>query len=274
MNELCNNFIKDIMLQKFINTDYTRIIILDYISSLDTFTNIINKNEILTYIYRVYSDYPELAKRNPYSKINSIHNYGKSDIKFIYDQAIEDWNLYQENNSLFNDELYLYINVDIESGVELLKAVSNVLSMFKSRYCSIDFDKPKIFNQNDFDPEFNLSQGIYRNRVFEDMQYCPLCEEIRTSKLFAINIIDYCLCNEIERIDKDNGLIMCKEHAISYKKGEFYFDARGKVKNVCSTIVNNKMHLSKMIRTIKRERYLAKHYDIINKNIKETKDDN
>lgn len=259
MDELNNLWIKDIMLQKFIESDYTRIIMLSYFCSQNLMNKVICKKNVLEYIYRVYSDYPEIAKKSNYLKINKINRYGLIDIAFVLEKALSDWDFYQEHNSLTYDDIYIYLN--ITESQEVLSITKNVVNMLKKKYCNVFFGEPKEIKLLDFEND-NLEisrQGIFRNRVFEDIQYCPLCEEIVTENLYSVHIIPKTLCSNDELCDKSNGLVMCKTHMNDYVMGKFYFDERGFVKNISSNVVNEKMHLGLAVRNDCRGYYLKEN---------------
>ena len=61
-----------------------------------------------------------------------------------------------------------------------------------------------------------FGQGVYRNRILEDMQYCPLCESIDLSDLYCVHIFENSMgASEEDMCDKNNGILLCKRHAES-----------------------------------------------------------
>ena len=59
-------------------------------------------------------------------------------------------------------------------------------------------------------------------------------------------------------MDTNNGLIMCKEHAIDYINKAFQFDCRGYIINFDKAKYNGKIHISQRFLNEKRKEYISK----------------
>lgn len=261
-------WMQDIMTQKFLDSDATRIIML-YAITNKGMKNIYKKREILEFIYRTYSDNKEVANINPDIKIRNIHRYGLLDIKGILNNAIEEWKSYAKNNILSSDERYIYINVYEEDLNSLTLYTTRLCKMLEKKYFNIEIAPPKEVSvtecRNDKDLN-SFGKSLYRNRVFEDIQYCPLCEETHIENLYAVHILPEEFCEDFEVVDKYNGLIMCKEHAIEYLQKRFMFNELGFVENINSKLVDKRMHLSLEVKNKQRRNYIQRYYEIMKKN--------
>ncbi len=256
-------WMQDIMTQKFLDSDATRIIML-YAITNKGIKKIYKKIEILEFIYRTYSDNKELANINPDIKIRNIHRYGLLDIKGILNNAIEEWKSYAQNGVLNSDERYIYLNICEEDLNSLTLYTKRLCKMLEKKYFDIEITPPKDVSivecRNDSDLN-SFGKSLYRNRVFEDVQYCPLCEETHIENLYVVHILPEEFCEDFEVIDKNNGLIMCKQHAIDYLQKKFLFNELGFVENIKSNIVDERMHLSLEIKNKERRNYIRRYYE-------------
>ena len=252
-----DKWIKDIMTQKFIDSDIGRLIMLRAFVKDGKIYSSYRKKEIAEYMYRVYSDYKEIREINPDIKIRYINRYGISDMKYIIDNALEQWKENATNDVLVWDERYIYLK-DVENEDQsLAKVTIQVCEMLQKKYFTVELKEPINLNYIDFIEDQNLDvfgKSIYRDRVFEDVQYCPLCEEINREKLYVVHILPAEFCEEEEIVDKNNGIILCKEHAKDYMTRKFWFKENGFVSNNGSVIVNEKMHLSIQIKNRERRK--------------------
>lgn len=253
---------EDIMLQNFINGDATRIIILFALTSDNEIKHAYRRKEILEYVYRTYVDNIELRNCNPNYKIREICKFGLNDIDDVFNNALIEWQSCQKNNSLLFDENYIYLN-NISIDESTIKYTRKLALMLNDKYIKVKFSDPVTINKEILIDDKNLDvfgQSKYKDRVFEDIQYCPLCEEIDREKLRVVHILSSCNCNDNELYDKNNGLIMCEKHANDYNNHDFYFDEKGYVHNVKSLIIEKNMHLSQKILNGKRKEYIKKAF--------------
>lgn len=260
-------WIKDIMSQKFLNSDSSRIIMLKAMIKDGIIHGAYKKSDIMEYIYRVYSDYEDLRNVHPDARIRNIKRYGIPDVKYLLDDALKIWQEYAANNVLVYDERYIYIRDVEDSGVELAKLTKQICDMLARKYFSLDIREPLELKyqicEDDSDLEV-FGTSLFRNRVFEDIQYCPLCEEIDTEKLRVVHILPARLCSSTdELIDKNNGLIFCQDHAKEYVQGCFRFEENGFVRNINSTTVNEKMHLAIQIKNRRRREYIVRYSNAV-----------
>ncbi|MDD3138808.1 MAG: hypothetical protein PHX08_07535 [Lachnospiraceae bacterium] len=257
-------WIQDIMSQKFTNGTFvnpTRLIMLTAFLRGETISNRYLRSEVLEFVYRTYIDNLEIARRNSNLMVRNIGKYGLSDISGVLDEALYDWKSDAVNSVLGYDSKWIYLDIDPEN-LNLVTASTSVLKMLYSKYFKISILEPKELMEDDISNDMDLNmfgKGLFRNRVLEDMQYCPLCEETNLDNLFAVHIIPNNLCDSIEeRKDKANGILLCREHAEAYISKQFVFSAMGFVEDVKTDKVNTKMHLSFAVKTQKRKKMLDK----------------
>ena len=262
-------WMQDLMSQKFLSSDVTRLIMIYGLTNSGTLQRANKKTELIEYIYRVYSDYEDTAKANPDIRIKNIKYYGVSDIRYILDRALNEWMNYAPNGVIQHDERYIYINLDSTFLISAVNPTRMVADMFMKKYFAFSFSDPFELSieecRNDTDMQC-FGVGIFRNRVFEDIQYCPLCEETKLSELVAVHLLPakHCLDDE-QLVDKNNGMIFCKEHAHLYLDNKFVFRENGFVKVLKPCGLSEKMHLGISVKNQKRREYLRRMYDIFAK---------
>lgn len=266
MNDL---WIKDIMTQKFLNSDITRLLMVRGMICDGALKAVCRKSDVMEYVYRVYTDCEDIRRVNPDSRIRNIKRYGISDVKDILDTAISEWKSYANNNCLLDDDRFIYIQ-GVDNEYEMGKYTQQVVTMLSKKYFELELGEPLVIDVDICREDGDLvgfGKSIYRNRVFEDVQYCPLCEEVDTEQLYVVHITPskYGLSDD-EIVDKNNGLIMCKEHAEEYLAGKFCFRENGFVKNISSETVTEKMHLAISIKTRRRRAYLKRYFEILFEN--------
>ena len=184
-------WIKDIMSQRFLNSDLSRLIMLRAMIKEGVLREVYKKSDIMEYIYRTYSDHSNTRDINPDPKIRNIKRYGLSDVKYVLDNALKEWSEYAVNGILVFDERYIYIKEIDDSGYQLATLTLQLCNMLQKKYFSISIENPINLNPDECIKDYdmnNFGKGTFRDRVFEDMQYCPLCEETRTNLLRAVHI--------------------------------------------------------------------------------------
>lgn len=266
---MLKEFIEDAMSQIFLvsNGYYnpTRIVILFSIIDIGACDNKIKKEDVVEYIYRYYIVNSEIAKHNPNLSIRVIPKYGINDFLEILDQELTDWDSNSKNHILKYDSNYIYINFDID---ELAKNNIKIIgNMLMEKYFNKKFEYPFSLDDDEIKADEQLlpfGKSNYFYVALEDMQYCPLCENTLIDDLYVVHILPSKYCSTEGMSDKNNSIILCKNHAEDYVNKKFYFNARGFVQNISSEIVNEKMHLEIGIRRKKQE-YINKYVDIIEK---------
>lgn len=158
------------------------------------------------------------------------------------------------------------MNIENDFSIKAVPITKNISHMFQTKYFIFDYRDPIKLDPNELIDDKNpdvFGKSIYRNRVFEDMQYCQICEETKTSNLFCVHIVPANYCTDEEITDKNNGLIMCKKHFEDYIDRKFLFKENGFIKLLKPCNINDKTHLSVRVKNIKRRFFLKKYQDII-----------
>lgn len=215
------------------------------------------------YLYRIYSDNPDVAIKHPSYIIRNIQKYGVSDLCDLATDTLDSWKRDAQNSVLHSNEKAIVLDIDLQDIEDTVLSTKRLCKMlFKKLYkCippEVDDIKGEVITQDDHDIQ-RFGQGPFRRRVLEDMQYCPICEEIATEKLVCVHIYEKTQgASTAELCDKDNGLIFCIEHAKQFFDRKFVIDELGFIKNIDSKDVEEGAHLSFAIRSGKRKEYLQK----------------
>ena len=263
-------WIQDIMSQQFAVGTFLnpiRLIIATYLVQ-NPISNRVSKSSTLEYVYRTFADHKEIADRNPNIMIRNIQNYGLSDISASLDEALYDWCADAKNHTISYDNRWIYFDVDVNDA-SIQKSTMQVIQMLYKKYFKSPVLTPIEIKDEEIEDDMNLEEfgtGIFKRRVLEDMQYCPLCEETRQDNLYAVHIVPNNRIVDVEqKTDKANGILLCKEHAKAYINEEFYFNSAGFVECLKCTDLDRRMHLSFSILNKKRKKYL-RAYEVLMKN--------
>lgn len=202
--------------------------------------------------------------------IRNIQNYGLTDIATSLDEALYDWCVDAPNHVLSYDKRWIYLDIDsTDSTIE--KSAMQVIQMLYKKYFKLPVLRPMELEDADVEKDRDLEsfgKGIFKRRVLEDMQYCPLCEETRQKNLYAVHIVPSTVCIDPEqKKDKANGLLLCKEHARAYINQEFYFNSAGFVAESNNESIDCRMHLSFSILSKSRKKYLQAREAMMKKNV-------
>ena len=211
------------------------------------------------YVYRFYVDNPVYAKQNSSILVSNLNHYFVVDLReYVMDQ-MQIW--MKNGNSVFLcDGTTVFINPKMptvkEQESKMLDKVIESLSMrnFKKivNY-SIEIEglSEKIFYGNtDFDVYCDVINSTrFSKRAFEDLNYCPCCEETNLSKLQAIHL-DF--SREIN--NTTNSIVLCKDHAWLYYNNYFRFSKSGRVVIKREhPLLDARMHLNLTTSMVKRE---------------------
>jgi len=273
---------EDIMSQKYhedICFNPSKIILLEFICKEGTIEEKYKIADFQEYMYRIYADNPDISQKHPSYLIRNISSYGIKDLLELANDTLESWCRDAVNNILKKGEKYFFLQVDYLDGEDIAKNTFRLCKMlykkvFKGNIPEIKDTSLLIAESDDMDLN-SFGLGPYKNRVLEDFQYCPICEEIDTHKLYCVHIVNRGMCAPYEDlVDKANGLLFCKEHAEAFNKNEFYFDEMGFAHNSSKSLIEKGMHLSFTIRSSKRKKFLKKRYEYLKeKGILVTNDD-
>lgn len=74
-----------------------------------------------------------------------------------------------------------------------------------------------------------VGQGIFRDKLISRYSNCMICGISNERLLRASHIKDWSKSNDDERLDSDNGLLLCAQHDALFDNGLVYFDQEGKI---------------------------------------------
>lgn len=228
-------FYQDIMSQQFsIGTYYnaTRYLLLYAMIDSGKFEAKYTISELVDKVFDIYCFNKSVAIHHPNIEIRRIPCFGMGSIRKDIIEALVEWRNMSKSQVLLFDDNYLFVLLNDEDG-HVAKQAKQILDI-------LFYKNFKIILQNVPKPNFNILRddtnlekfgvSYYRNKVFSDMQYCILCDNCVMDDLVVVHILPASLCNRDEMLfDKNNGLIMCRNHATAYVQRKFYFDLRGKV---------------------------------------------
>lgn len=244
--------------------DYTRLAFNFFFINYNLFENTLNFNNLCSFIYRFYIDNSRFAQINPSPLIKNIKHYKPSDLKeYIYEQIMI-WKKNQNSLLRCNREI-----VKIDGNILLNKEFYNkyvfVIKMLFKRYLKEEF----FYDDRNFEKiDIELSNVEYlkcmkesrlRNRMFEYINYCPLCDEIDDEKLNAIHI-NY--IKELNNIyDIDNIMLLCDKHCNLYLNGYFKFKENGYIEILRDNkFLDSRMHLGIGLLNLKRKKYIKESH--------------
>lgn len=263
---------EDVMSQTF-NEDIcfnpSKLFLLEFMTKEGTIQKNYKRIDFQEYLFRVYIDNQDISKKHPNYIIRNLGVYGVKDLTEHVRDVFESWRRDAKNDILRFGEHYFSLQVNLDDAEGIAKNTSRLSKMLYRKMFGGNIPDEKDINvvveQDDHDLSV-FGKGLFRNRVFEDMQYCPICEEIDVSNLYCVHIFEKQMgAIEDELIDKANGLIFCKEHAIGFINNKFCIDELGFVREVDGSNIEPGMHLSFSVRNSVRKNYLKKRNEKLRK---------
>ena len=244
----------------------SKLFLLQHISKNGTINDKYKIYDFQRYLYRIYSDNPEVAARHPSYIIRKINTYGVKDLEEMAIDTLKMWIRDAKNGVLKCSSKFFWLDIEQDKSEEIAQNTMHFATiMYQKKFggkipdISLDWDENELYQDHDLD---NFGKGKFLRRVLEDIQYCPICEQIGQDNLYCIHIFEKNMGAELEELeDKNNGLVFCKKHAQQYIDNKFYFDEMGFAKNICDSDVEPGMHLSFVVRNTKRKKYFIKRLD-------------
>lgn len=225
---------EDIMSQNFaVGTFYnpTRHLMLYGMLSQGNLKQTYSKIDLVNYIFSAYCSNKNLSSHHPKIEIRKIPFFGIDVIYKELDDALLEWVHDARNGILSYDLKNIYLDIPEDDG-HISAYIEKILKVlffknFKSNYKELETIKVETL-MNDKDLK-DFGKSNYRDLIFADMQYCVLCDDCDVDNLYAVHILNSSETSDlIELSDKNNGLLMCKEHAIQFNNHEIQIDDRGR----------------------------------------------
>ena len=109
-----------------------------------------------------------------------------------------------------------------------------------------------------------INQGIFRDRLLNKYHSCCLCNVSNPKLLIASHIKPWVKSEAKEKLDSDNGLLLCPNHDALFDSGYISFDENGRIMiseklNEIDAIFMNVNKNMKIILSSKNKEYLEYH---------------
>lgn len=117
-----------------------------------------------------------------------------------------------------------------------------------------------------------INQGIFRDRLFQRYNKCCLCNVSNRNLLVASHIKPWSESEPDEKVDSDNGFLMCPNHDRLFDQGWISFDDNGNIIIANRLSLESRMPLNirdnmKVSLTEKNKKYLQFHRKSVFQNI-------
>lgn len=120
--------------------------------------------------------------------------------------------------------------------------------------------------------KMRVNQGVFRNKLLQRYDACCICGISNQSLLIASHIKPWSISEPVEKLDIDNGFLMCPNHDRLFDKGLITFDDDGKImiSNKLSDTDKEALNISDEINiliTQNNRKYLQYHRQKVFENI-------
>ena len=255
---------EDIMNQKHhedICFNPSKLILLQFLFYTDEIKTVYKVRDFQEHMYRVYSDNVEVAKKHPSYIVRNLQSYGVQDLEEHARDTLESWVRDSKNATLKVGEKVMALQVDVTDANDIIRSSKRLGNMLYKKIFKGTMPEIKQLEEVLELDDRNINtfgKSSYKKRVLEDIQYCPICEEIKSDNLVCVHILEKSMgASKEQLLDKANGLIMCESHAKQFINQQFYFDELGFAHNISDSDVQEGVHLSFAIRSMERKKYLS-----------------
>lgn len=202
------------------------------INSIDS-----NNLENLSYWKWDNKDYPKYKKYNLFSK-NGYFNGKKEDwnnikkyhLKFINQISDKQYKLKKQTKDNHDNEIIFYlmrkINVDIP--IPLYSITNENTINIENEIKIIDFTKINE-TEKEIIIKNRIGQNIFRANLINFHKKCMLCGIQNPELLRASHIKPWCESTNSERLDFNNGLLLCANHDLLFDKLLITFNKLGEI---------------------------------------------
>lgn len=129
------------------------------------------------------------------------------------------YNVKNVNKTYYQLQEIVEINKDIIADIE--EALNNINIEGKEREAIV---------------KVRINQSVFRERLMDKYGKCCLCGVMERDFLIASHIKPWSVCADKEKIDVNNGLLLCPNHDKLFDKGYISFDDNGRV------MLSDKLH--------------------------------
>ena len=120
--------------------------------------------------------------------------------------------------------------------------------------------------------KIRIGQGYFRNQLLKQREKCEICGLTNPSLLIASHIKCWKDSNDDERIDSNNGLLLCTMHDALFDKHLISFDDNGNIL-ISNVLTNTDRHILNLSRNImikmneEKKRYMKEHRKMFNQKL-------
>lgn len=150
------------------------------------------------------------------------------------------------------------------------KTVEKIINEVDAKYPNISLEEKNAYIEALIQVRSSSFQKVYRKRLLKEFGCkCAICNINIEELLIASHIVSYKECaNNDERVDYNNGLLLCVNHDALFDKGLISFDQNGNIlyafENLPDLIfedlnINKNIKLDNKYLTSKRKKYLLRH---------------
>lgn len=248
-----NDWIAEIMSIKIPNAkykDFSKLLLVFYLADNHKINSFIKFRDYSVFLYRFYSDNPNIANCNPNTVIRNINRYNLKDIYEITRNIISQnvvsykWSCIKVFRDWFSVELDDFNDASYKD----IKMIWNMIYK-QSTWNTYDYteDIHEFYEIDKYDIE-KINKTRVINRVFEKINYCVCCDSDEDLKVINIS-------NDMKYLhNPENYVTVCKKHYDLFMNWFYNFGENGKInilKN--SSELNKNMHISNSLLKIFRQ---------------------
>lgn len=197
-----------------------------------------------------------------YMSINNLESLGDRALFFDF-----------SNNIVFIDEVEINNNQAEIPNLNKKRALEEMDAIFKESKHIKDLNEREAYIEREVSTRNSYIQKVYREGLLKEFgSKCAVCgcEIYNAELLHASHIVDYCVCEDNEeRIDTNNGLLLCAQHDELFDKKFINFDEEGKIilpetkilpeNSYASLKISKETKIDKKFLNDKRISYLKRH---------------
>lgn len=209
--------------------------------------NVLAERELKTItVYNIFSKHVRLLK--PEERTYKIEGMGRSHLWY--------------GNEAANEQVLRYITDFEANGVQEAEKIKN-----------IEVGTKKLFGaEKEAVVKVRINQGEFRNNLLQKYKHCCLCGVKNPGLLIASHIKPWAESNPTEKLDAENGFLLCPNHDKLFDTGLISFDENGMVliSDVLTEEDRQLMHIEKGTKITvskKTAEYLAYHRKHVFRNL-------
>lgn len=235
--------------------------------------NVVRNNEIITFIYSRKTSIRFETKKSS-EEYSNIKKLDSTDLILKEPEAHNDkkknlYIFYVSNNNIESVlRKILFIDKHNLKESDTKKVFEKQEELKKDQELINEIEKSNLKGkEKDALVKVRVNQGYFRDKLLKKYNKCCLCNVKEKKLLIASHIKPWAVSGENEKLDVNNGFLLCPNHDALFDKGFITFDADGKImiskmlseqdKTFLNVNANMKIELNDNIR-----KYLEYHRDM------------